>query len=288
VRIVVGVDGSRQAFAGARWVAQLPLGPEDEVVIAAVVQQPVLVGAWGYIHTAANTARQERAWSEERLRLRRAAGSAAGELDRLACPVRTEVRDGHPVAALCAIASEVSADLVVVGPHGRGRLESILLGSVSQSLLHAMPTSVLIAREPVRAPARVLLATDGSLYGDAATRFLAGFLLPADPHIDVVVATGGRIGTDRSEEVARARQVADDAIASLFARGRAAFPMVRIGDAENEILAAACELGSDLLVTGARGLGGFSALVLGSVSRGLSKTAPCSVLVVRHNPGAGA
>jgi nucleotide-binding universal stress UspA family protein len=37
----------------------------------------------------------------------------------------------------------------------------------------------------------------------------------------------------------------------------------------------------DLIVTGTRGLGGFSRLLLGSVSSGIVTHAPCSVLVVR-------
>jgi nucleotide-binding universal stress UspA family protein len=54
---------------------------------------------------------------------------------------------------------------------------------------------------------------------------------------------------------------------------------IRAGVPKQAILEAAGEHGSDLIVMGARGLGGFEALVLGSVSRAVSKAAPCSVLV---------
>ena len=58
--------------------------------------------------------------------------------------------------------------------------------------------------------------------------------------------------------------------------------MIRDGDPKREILDAAREIGADLIVTGARGMGGFRGLVLGSVSRAISKAASCSTLVVAH------
>ena len=56
-------------------------------------------------------------------------------------------------------------------------------------------------------------------------------------------------------------------------------PLIRDGDPKREILDAARELDADLIVTGARGAG-VQEPVLGSVSRGVSKAAPCSTLVV--------
>ena len=65
--------------------------------------------------------------------------------------VETRVRQG--VAELIvAAATEVEADLIVVGTHGRGVAASALLGSVAKDLLHLAPCPVLVvtpARKPV-------------------------------------------------------------------------------------------------------------------------------------------
>ncbi|MFF4925367.1 universal stress protein [Kitasatospora sp. NPDC001261] len=56
------------------------------------------------------------------------------------------------------------------------------------------------------------------------------------------------------------------------------------GNAAQALLEAA--KGAALLVVGSRGLGGFSGVLLGSVSRHLTEHAPCPVVVVREAHGA--
>jgi nucleotide-binding universal stress UspA family protein len=58
--------------------------------------------------------------------------------------------------------------------------------------------------------------------------------------------------------------------------------MVTTGQVAHEIVRAASEPGVDLLVVGARGVGGFKRLLLGSVSDAVIRHAPCSVLVVKR------
>ncbi|MEX1170074.1 MAG: universal stress protein [Chloroflexota bacterium] len=294
MRILIGVDGSPQALTGARLVATLPLSASDEIVVASVADRPMLIGAWGYVATDLTGRLYDEAWSAAQTNARAATEAATAALATVPCAVRTLVREGHPLEILPAIVGELAADLLVVGPHGLGGIDSILLGSVSQSLLHAMPTSILVAREPVRAPERILLAFDGSPHSLAAVRLLATFPLPPNARIDVLTSTAAEAGRsapsgDRDlEAIARthATEVIRQAIEVLGA-GRTANPVIRHGDPKRDILAAARDLESDMIVMGARGIGGFRGLILGSVSRAVSKAATCSTLVVAHRAGAG-
>jgi nucleotide-binding universal stress UspA family protein len=50
---------------------------------------------------------------------------------------------GHAARTIAEIATEVGADLIVVGTHGYGRVAGLVLGSVTQGLLHAGVCPVL-------------------------------------------------------------------------------------------------------------------------------------------------
>ena len=60
--------------------------------------------------------------------------------------IRIEVRAGHPVETLLDLATQVAAEVLVVGDSGRGTLSRALLGSVAARLVHHAPCSVLVAR----------------------------------------------------------------------------------------------------------------------------------------------
>jgi nucleotide-binding universal stress UspA family protein len=58
---------------------------------------------------------------------------------------------GNPGLIICQVAQDWSADLVVVGSHGRKGLSEMLLGSVSNYVVHHAPCSVMVVHEPDRA-----------------------------------------------------------------------------------------------------------------------------------------
>jgi nucleotide-binding universal stress UspA family protein len=56
------------------------------------------------------------------------------------------LRDGSAAAAILSAASELPAELVVVGSHGRTGLNRVALGSVAEAVVRAAPCSVLTVR----------------------------------------------------------------------------------------------------------------------------------------------
>jgi len=61
------------------------------------------------------------------------------------------VRSGMAVETIAREATEWGADLLIVGSHGKGWAERVLLGSVTERLLNHLPTSLLVV--PVGAAA---------------------------------------------------------------------------------------------------------------------------------------
>jgi len=56
------------------------------------------------------------------------------------------LRDGSAASAILSAASELPAQLLVVGNHGRTGLDRVALGSVAEAVVRAAPCSVLIVR----------------------------------------------------------------------------------------------------------------------------------------------
>ena len=135
---------------------------------------------------------------------------------------------------------------------------------------------------------RILVATDGSADASNAIEWLTHFPLPADAAVEVVTAAPRRIfhndAMAGAELQAHTQGLLEDARSRLAKRWPTVTADVLYGDPRETICNAAYRRGADLIVLGARGLGAISAFLVGSVSLGVARQAPCAVLVCKGTP----
>ncbi len=176
------------------------------------------------------------------------------------------------------------AQLMVIGPRGKGLLKHLHLGSTADWLLHHPPAPLAVIRS-ARPTRRLLVCVDGSAAAHEAAVMLSR--LPWIGDCRVVVLGVVASGPDR-EPVERGITQAVEALelagAACERQMRGALRGTYTFDVRSTILDLIEEEQPDLVVTGTRGLGGVQRLMLGSTASPIVHHAPCSTLVVPGGP----
>ena len=140
---------------------------------------------------------------------------------------------------------------------------------------------------------RIVVGVDGSATSRSALRWASAEAARNDSELHVVMAwenpmPGAAVGLPpkrSSVAVEGQREVAEKELTEILEQELGANPPAKMrpsigrGPAASVLLDAA--KGADLLVVGSRGLGGFSGLLLGSVSTKVAHHAACPVVIVR-------
>lgn len=139
LRVLVATDGSADASAAVAWVAALPLAASVELRALSVVMLPLgpldVPPVREYHQSLRDEARRAAEAAREALRPRWPRAEAL-------------VVEGDPREAIVRAAADWRADLLVVGARGLGALARLVLGSVSEHVVHHAPCPVLIVRKP--------------------------------------------------------------------------------------------------------------------------------------------
>ncbi|HEX5632650.1 MAG TPA: universal stress protein, partial [Gemmatimonadales bacterium] len=170
------------------------------------------------------------------------------------------------------------ADLMVVGPRGRGALKQLHIGSTTEWLLVRPSPPVGIIRAG-RATRRVAVCVDGSRHGVLATRTVAALPWIAGCEVTVLAVDDGV--TDADGAIAQAGAILQEAGVEAHTlradgrhRGHAAGRDVR-----SLILGELAALDVDLVALGTRGVGGLRRTFIGSTASAVALHATCSVIV---------
>lgn len=223
---------------------------------------------------------------------------AADRVRSLAPSVRvtTESTGSSPSAAL--VEASHTAECVVLGSRGHSGLGSAIVGSTSMQVATHAACPVVVVREVTKAGDSrpgVVVGIDGSpvsteaihyAFAQAASRGV-GLVAVHAWHVEFV--EGGYALGSTEETWDRLMQeeyaVTSESLAGLAEQ----YPDVDVTRhvvREHPVAAlVTMSQGAELLVVGSRGLGGFRALLIGSVSQGVLHRAHCPVAVVRPRAG---
>jgi len=134
--------------------------------------------------------------------------------------------------------------------------------------------------------ARIVAGVDGSEHARDALRWAAHIAQAVGARVEAVIAweypaaLGWSVVPDDWDPAEDMRKVLQETVTDVFGDQPPAGlqQLVHEGGAAR-VLIEACE-GATMLVVGSRGHGGFSGLLLGSVSANVAEHAPCPVLII--------
>lgn len=283
--IVVGVDGSAGSDAAKHWALTEARLRQATLRLVACFPPPVseVVSPVGMPVAVVDTPTARKPY-EDLLE------SSVAELSAEAPDVTIEsvLAEGPTVDEL--IGCSKGADLLVVGRSGRNQAVAVLLGSVCRAVLHQAHVPVVVVPAAARTgPVEsMVVGVDGSSGSVAALDWAMDEAERRGATLHVVHAwrypyLGVRAGA--AELVPLIHEDADHVLSEALEHARSGgVPVVGhlVEQVESAgVLDIAREIDADLIVVGSRGRGGFSSLILGSVSTVVATHAPCAVAVIR-------
>ena len=222
--------------------------------------------------------------------------AAAGDRARAAgVDTTTSVRGGHPAREILAVIEEQTADLLVLGTHGRGGVEHLLLGSVAEKIVRKAPCPVMVV-PPAAHPEsgvlfkRILCPVDGSVASAAAVAFALSLARETDGDVVLLqvvepVPASGEFGALDAAEYRRigeahAQTVLSAAVSAEVRAWCRVREVIAHGKPSERILDAATAERADVIVMGVRGRGAIDVLAFGSTTNDVIRRSACPVLAV--------
>lgn len=145
MKLLFATDGGKQSDAAIETIRHFAWGPGDEIKVISVVDMALPMAIDIYGGFLPDTSELEKTARENASKI---VTESAEKMRPFAEHVTTDILFGSPDSRIVETAEEWGATLIVVGSHGYSRWERLLLGSVSDSVVHHAPCSVLVVRTP--------------------------------------------------------------------------------------------------------------------------------------------
>jgi nucleotide-binding universal stress UspA family protein len=217
-------------------------------------------------------------------------------------PVHTTIDLGIPSQRIAAAAAQLTADLIVMGTHGRTGLEHVLVGSTAERVVRIASCPVLTVKARRDAPSqatvpandrrfqRLLIPVDFSAsslealeYGVQLARHIGATVTIL--HVLEPVAYGLDFTLGGSVEWRTQKAYVEGRLEILRAlctsNGLTAEHILKAGLPADSIRDYAGRQQPDLMIMGTHGRRGISRMLSGSVAETMLRLAPCPVLTVR-------
>jgi len=203
------------------------------------------------------------------------------------------IRQGFPWEAILSFAEERSADLIVMGTHGRRGLDRLTMGSVTERVLRKAHCPVLAVRKPAHdfvEPEstsdcvhlrKILLCTDFSSHAQRALTYAFSLAMEYNSELTllhVLEDSGGQ--KFLQEQTATAVKELEKLVPSDAPNWCKVKSLVRTGRPYQEIVQLAQEEQSDLIVVGVRGRNALDLALFGSTTYRVIQLGSCPVLAV--------
>ena len=282
-RIVVGVDGSESSRVALRWALAEAMVRGSVLEVLHAWHTPMVFIPEAYPPELVEAGRMD----EAALRF------IDRELDAIGadgdCPVVIEKSQAQHFPARALVEASSRAELVVLGRHGAGGFPHELMTPKVVQVAHHASCPVAVVPDAWGGDGKgVVVGVDGSEHSERALQWAADEAGHRSAGLTVAMSWGlldqhHADGTERFDpnyNAGDARAALDAIVDRVLGAGPGAVERKVVNDLPARALLEASEH-AELLVVGARGLGGFADLLLGSVSHRCLAHATCPTVVVR-------
>jgi nucleotide-binding universal stress UspA family protein len=188
-------------------------------------------------------------------------------------------RGPDPHVEIVTAAEKSGSDVIVMGRRGKRGLMQRMIGDATSKVVGRAKCSVLVVPEGAGMwQQRILLATDGSRFSDAAA--VAATRIAELCGVAVTVLSTVRESFN-DERAAQADDAATRIHDHLASRGISVDRVVLRGNPDKLIIETAAERGADLIIMGTHGRTGWERVLVGSVTESVIGASKIPVLAVK-------
>lgn len=146
MKLLLAVDGSSFSDAAVEEVGTRPWPPNSEVIVITAAELPMIVGLEPWAAAPIYFEEMEGAVRDS---AKAALQKAVSKLKSMktALAITSEVIQGPPREVIVDEAEKRGVDLIVMGSRGLGAWSRLLLGSVSNAVVHHAKCSVEVVRK---------------------------------------------------------------------------------------------------------------------------------------------